>query len=80
MELRQILPRDPLNRLLGAGAGKRVAVRMSLTVQQSGEHSERYADGLDLLLLDLSQALALEPLEVGLGERRVQDHVGEDVE
>ena len=53
---------------------------MAFTEDEPREDAEREADGIGLLALDLCEPLALEPVEIGLPERGVENHVGEDVQ
>ena len=63
---------------LGARAGPGIGIGVARPIQQAGENPERQAYRVCLFLLDLSQPLFLQPLEILPGERRMQDHVGID--
>ena len=80
MEPHQIVARHARHRLLRPGSRQRVAVRVIRAVQQLREHAQRHLHRLHLLALNAREPLPLLPLEIGLRERRMQDHVRENVE
>jgi len=80
VEAHQIVTRHARHRLLGAGAGQRVAIGVVRAVEQLREDAQCHLHRLHFLALDAREALPLLPLEIGLRERRGEDHVGEDVE
>ena len=80
VELDQVVARDLRGRCLGARPGPGIGIGVSFTVDDPREDPERHADRVGLLALDLDQALLPEPLEVGLGEGRMQDDVRVELE
>ena len=80
MEAHQVVARHARHRRFRARARQRVTVRVIGPVEQLREDAQRHLHRLHFLPLDARQALALLAVEVGLRERRIEDHVGEDIE
>ena len=76
MKRHDIVTRDRLQRRFGDV----LAVRVSVAVHESGEHARRNRTRLIASLDECNQALCAQPLQRFRRKRRVDEHVGDDVE
>src|SRR5262245_38695475 len=76
MEGNDVVVRDRLERLLG----HETAVRMIRAEHNTWKHAIGNRTGLGARLCERNQPLTAKPLESGRRKRRIQEHVGEDVE
>ena len=52
---------------------------MAVPVEEAGEDSQGHGNGLTLLLFNSVHLQLLLALEVGLGKRRMEDDIGQEV-
>ena len=80
MEFDEVFAGHLRNAFCGAGTREWISVSMCGAVEQAGKHAQSHELGHGLLAFDGRENLLLLALEIAVGKKGVQNHVGKEVE